>query len=87
MIRPILPLSPGHLSLILASGMLDGVITLDDGRRVLMRGVSSKTRYTISDKTESRGGVAIRAETTGEKPILKIRVMDEQGNITEYIDA
>lgn len=87
MIRPIVPLSPGHLSLILASGMLDGAITLDDGRRVLIRGISSKKLYTMSDTVEARGGLQVKATTTGEHPILKIRVMDEEGTITEYTDA
>lgn len=86
MINPILPLSPGHLALILASGMLDGVLGLDNGQRVLVKGVSTKSEYTISEKTEARGGQEVQAKVTGEHPVLKLRVLDQHGNITEYID-
>lgn len=86
---PILPLSPGHLGLALASGLLDGRLTLASGRQAVVRGVSSKEEYEIeTDATRENGRDGAKHTTTttrwGEKAKLVIRVLDQDGNITEY---
>jgi len=83
MLEPILPLSPGHMALILASGLLDGLVELDSGP-VVVKAISSKANYQKSETTEIQGTVTMRAIVTGEKPSLKIRVLDQSGKITEY---
>lgn len=86
---PILPLSPGHLGLALASGMLDGRLTLANGKTVVVRGVSSKEEYDIEADANRENGLHGTKQTTtvtkrGEKAKLVIRVLDQDGNITEY---
>ena len=54
--RPPLPLDRGHLGLILASGILDGVVESPHGPHVV-RGSSKKVEYynkEASDSTEDR---------------------------------
>lgn len=81
--RPVMPLSAGHLALTLASGLLDGRVELDSGV-VVVKAISSKASYQKSETTEIQGTVTMRAIVTGEKPSLKIRVLDQSGKITEY---
>ena len=83
MLEPILPLSTGHLTLCLASVMLDGLVKLDSGP-VVVKAISTKEPYLKSETTELQGAVTIRAIVKGERPKLRIRVLDQSGNITEY---
>lgn len=83
MIEPIMPLSKGHLTLVLASGMLDGKLELESGP-VVVKAVSMKEQYQKSQHSEMRGGITFRAVVTGEKPGLKLRVLDQNGVITEF---
>lgn len=81
--RTILPLSTGHLALTLTSGMLDGRVELATGP-VVVKAISTKEDYRKSEQTEIHGGIKFSAIVTGERPKLKLRVLDQSGKITEY---
>lgn len=83
MIEPIIPLSKGHLALILASGMLDGRVELESGP-VVVKTISAKDEYQKSQSAEIHGGITFRAVVKGERPSLRIRVLDQSGKITEF---
>lgn len=84
--KPVMPLSPGHLGMALASGILDGLIQLESGRQVVVKGVSSKEQFeVVSESSESQeGGTTTRKTVYSERGILKIRTIDEDGVIVEY---
>lgn len=78
----LLPLSPGHTGLALASGALDGRLILADGRPVVIKGVASKSEYEKSSEPGDKKGT--RTAVIGEKSVFKIKVLDESGKITTY---
>jgi hypothetical protein len=82
---PLMPLSPGHLGMVLASGMLDGLITLANGETVVIKGISTKSQYRVSEEiTESDGGTRTRKQVFSEKSELKIRTINSDGILVEY---
>lgn len=81
--RPLLPLSKGHLTLCLASGLLDGLVNLN-GSPVVLRAVSSKQKYVKRTEVEIKNGTRHKITTRGERPSLVLRVLDADGKITEY---
>lgn len=84
MIQPLLPLSTGHTALVLASGLLDGKLRLADGSTVIIKAISSKAEYEKSNKAELKAGITYKAVVTGERPQLRLRVLSQDGTITEY---
>ena len=83
--RPIMPLSSGHMGMVLASGMLDGLITLASGETVCIKGISQKEQYKASeelvdldDKTQQRKTVY------SERAVLKIRTLNQDGHAMTY---
>ncbi len=83
--RPIMPLSSGHMGMVLASGMLDGLITLASGEVVCIKGISQKEQYKASeelvdldDKTQQRKTVY------SERAVLKIRTLNQDGHAMTY---
>lgn len=87
--QPILPLSPGHLGMVLASGLLDGLITLADGRTVVVKGISQKEQYKLSEETseiqtKSGGTKTTKTEVFSERAALKIKTLDAYGTIITY---
>lgn len=88
---PPLPLSQGHLGLVLASGMLDGVVEGPHGPHVV-RGSSSKVKYhnvaaSSSHVTNKETGAVTTKEVWSERMITAIRVVDEDGTIQSFSNA
>lgn len=81
---PIMPLSPGHLGLALASGLLDGSLLLADGRQAVVRGVCDKEEYELSREDKKLGSSTVTTIKLAEKARLVIRVLDQNGNLEEY---
>jgi len=82
---PIMPLSPGHMGMVLSSGMLDGLITLANGETVVIRGIANKSKYKSSEEiTESDGGVRTKKTIYSEKAVLKIRTINQAGVMVDY---
>lgn len=84
MIQSLLPLSHGHMALVLASGMLDGRIVMADGSTVIVKAISGKQQYQKSDAVTMRSGIVYRAVVNGERPMLRLRVLSADGVITEF---
>lgn len=81
-LRPLLPLSDGHLVQAMGTGLLDGPITMADGRRAVLRGFAGKTAYEKSKKPlHSNGPLGDNGSVTvwGERPHLWVRIVDHEG--------
>ncbi len=82
--RPPLPLDKGHLGLILASGMLDGVVEGPHGVHVV-RGSSHKKEYHNKEASKSEEDPETGAVTTkdvfSERMITVIRCVEQDGVI------
>lgn len=88
---PPLPLSQGHLGLVLASGMLDGVVEGPHGPHVV-RGSSSKIKYhnvaaSSSRVTNEETGAVTAKDVYSERMITTIRTVDDDGTIQTYSNA
>lgn len=81
--RPILKLGAGHTALVIASGLLDGLVNLN-GSPCVLRAVSRKERYAKRVDTEIKNGTRHKITVHGERPELTLRVLDQEGRITEY---
>ncbi len=88
--RPPLPLDRGHLGLILASGILDGVVESPHGPHVV-RGSSTKVEYfnrEASDSTEDpETGAVTTRDVYSQKMVTIIRCVTEDGTIYTYSNA
>jgi predicted RNA methylase len=84
---PPLPLDKGHLGLILASGMLDGVVEGPHGVHVV-RGSSHKVEYHNKEASSSEANPETGAVTTkdvfSQRMVTVIRCADESGTIHTY---
>ncbi len=88
--RPPLPLDKGHLGLILASGILDGVVESPFGPHVV-RGSSTKVEYYNREASDSREDPETGAVTTrdvwSQRMVTIIRCVTEDGTIHTYSNA
>jgi hypothetical protein len=88
--RPPLPLDKGHLGLILASGMLDGVVNTPHGPHVV-RGSSTKVEYRNKAASSSTMNPETDAVTTktvfSEKPVTIIRCVTGDGELYSFSNA
>jgi hypothetical protein len=79
---PPLPLSTGHLALLLAAGHLDGVVRPDGEQPHVVRGTASKKTYIASqEEIENKDGSVTLKTVQSEKIILTVRLVEEDGNI------
>jgi predicted RNA methylase len=84
---PPLPLDKGHLGLILASGMLDGVVEGPHGVHVV-RGSSHKVEYhnkeqSSSDENPETGAVTTK-DVYSQRMVTVIRVVEQDGVIQTF---
>jgi hypothetical protein len=88
--RPPLPLDKGHLGLILASGMLDGVVVGPHGPHVV-RGSSMKVEYHNKEASTSEMNPDTGAVTTkdvySQRMVTVIRCVGEDGVIYTHSNA
>ena len=84
---PPLPLDKGHLGLILASGMLDGVVEGPHGVHVV-RGSSHKVEYHNKEASDSTMNPETGAVTTkdvfSQRMVTIIRVVEQDGKIRTF---
>ena len=86
-LSPPLPLDKGHLGLILASGMLDGIVEGPNGPHVV-RGSSHKVEYhnkeqSTSEENPETGAVTTR-EVFSQRMVTVIRVVEQNGVIISF---
>jgi Uncharacterised methyltransferase family (DUF6094) len=88
--RPPLPLDRGHLGLILASGILDGVVESPHGPHVV-RGSSTKVEYynrEASDSTEDpETGAVTTRDVYSQKMVTIIRCVTADGTLHTFSNA
>ena len=74
--RPLMPLRRGHLAMLVAAGFLDNLVLEGDGRRILVKGRTSKEMEMVEDSPEK--------EVHREKLITTVVALDlEVGEITD----
>lgn len=86
--RPPLPLNKGHRALLLASGMLDGVVEPEDEEPHVVRGSTTKVEY-VSSRTESVDegtGVVTKKTVISQRPVLTVRAVTQDGVIMTLSD-
>lgn len=85
--RPPLPLSPGHLAMLLAGGACDGYIQVGSSERALVKGrCSIAVRRVRQDEVRNQrtGKVANIKEIYRTCHDLTVRVLRESGQIEDY---
>lgn len=86
--RPPLPLGRGHVAIMLAAGMLNGVVHSSAGSHVV-RGTSRKVEY-VSDRVTTEDadtGSVTEKVTHSERIEMSIRAVDQSGVIKTFTDA
>jgi hypothetical protein len=91
--RPVPPKSPpmppteGHIALLLASGLLNGLIKAFDGYAFVVRGVARKVPF-LAEKAKpeinEKTGVVTVKETWLQRPVVEIRAVDDSGEIVTF---
>ena len=85
---PPLPLSIGHIALLLASGHLDGLVQPPGQSQHVVRGTSRKQQF-VSDVTETEedDGSTTQRTTISERIELVVRTVDRNGQIQTFMDT
>jgi hypothetical protein len=84
--RPPLPLNKGHIAMMLASGMLDGVVRDGDDTHVV-RGTTSKIEYMAERSSEEKDDGSVSEKVRfSERICLVIRFAGSNGNIVTLTD-
>jgi predicted RNA methylase len=86
---PPLPLHKGHVALLLASGMLDGLIEPEDGNVHVVRGTARKVGY-LSEKSRTEdpdSGAVTEKEVWSQKIVLTVRAVGPDGDIRTFEDG
>lgn len=88
--RPPCDLGAGHIALLLASGLLDGVIYPPDEPPHVVRGTARKVDYQPAPpehKTNEKGTVTAIVEVWSQKILLTVRAIDRTGFILTFEDG
>ena len=74
--RPLMPLRRGHMAMLVAAGFLDNLVLEADGRRILVKGRTTKEMVLVEDTPEK--------ETYREKLSTTVTALDlEDGEVTD----
>ena len=77
--RPLMPLRRGHMAMLVAAGFLDNLVLEGDGRRILVKGRTSKEMVMVEDAPEK--------EVHREKLTTTVVALDLDGGQIEDIAA
>ncbi len=87
--RPPMPLYKGHVALLLASGMLDGVVKPDGEHPHVVRGTARKVDF-LADKSETKNyetGAVTAKEVWSQRIVLTVRTVALDGTIQTFEDG
>jgi hypothetical protein len=87
--RPPLPLAKGHVALLLASGMLDGLVEPDGEPPHVVRGTARKVDY-VSERTQTEDestGATTEKVVWSQKIVLTVRAVGPDGEIKTFEDG
>jgi hypothetical protein len=83
--RPPLPVNKGHLSLLLASGHMDGIVRPPGEPAHVIRGVATKRTYLKEVTEEETPDCATKIRRVfSEQPMLTVRAVDANGNLKTF---
>ena len=74
--RPLCPLGSWHTALALAAGQVNGIVTAADGRRLLVKGSTFKTKVDSVEEQEKSDGSSIIVTTRLDRFVPSIRAYD-----------
>ena len=77
--HPLMPLRRGHMAMLVAAGFLDNLVLEGDGRRILVKGRTSKEMEMVEDSPEK--------EIHREKLVTTVVALDLDGGVIEDIAA
>ncbi|MDE2860908.1 MAG: hypothetical protein OXL35_05380, partial [Chloroflexota bacterium] len=77
--RPLMPLRRGHIAMLVAAGFLNNLVLEGDGRRILVKGRTSKEMELVEDSPEK--------EVHREKLKTTVVALDLDGGVIEDIAA
>ena len=77
--RPLMPLRRGHLAMLVAAGFLDNLVLEGDGRRILVKGRTSKEMVMVEDSPQK--------EVHRERLVTTVVALDLDGGGIEDIAA
>lgn len=82
---PLLPLSQGHIAILLASGHLDGIVVPPGERPHVVRGTARKVSFVVSEETSDTPGGGTKTVTkTSQKIQLIVRAVGQDGEIKTF---
>ena len=77
--HPLMPLRRGHMAMLVAAGFLDNLVLEGDGRRILVKGRTSKKMELVEDSPQK--------EVHREKLVTTVVALDLDGGVIEDIAA
>lgn len=81
--RPPLPLHAGHLALMLAAGVLDGVVGSNGDSHVVKGKVSKNARISVSEEINPETGETVTTSRQLDEYRITIKVLERSGTIRE----
>jgi hypothetical protein len=86
--RPLLPLKAGHLALMLAGGLCDGIIESNDNRFLIKGTLSSAIRrVSTKDQIDTEGSKVAEIDTYRTRYEMNVRCLRSDGHIENYSSA
>ncbi len=86
--RPLLPLKAGHLALVLAGGLCDGIIEANGTRYLIIGTLTSALRkVSTKDQLDDRGVKTAEIDTFRTRYEMSVRCLRNDGTIENYSSA
>ena len=84
--RPVLPLRPGHVAMLLASGLDNLTITLPDGSKARVKGSLVKTRRKVAEETkeDADGEAVATVDRYRDVFDLRVKTLESNGQISNF---
>lgn len=82
--RPLCTLGQWHSALALAAGQVSGIVTAKDGRKLLIKGSTHKTKVVTVDEEEDAKGNTVTTTTALDRFVPSIRAVNLTENSPEY---
>lgn len=85
--RPLCALGKWHAALALAAGQVSGIVTSTDGRRLLIKGSTYKTKVTTTEEQVKDDGSVLYVTTSLDRFVPSIRAIDLTVNTAGFGDV
>lgn len=81
--RPPLPVTKGHLAMLLASGHMDGLVSPPGEMPHVIRGTATKKQYLKEESIEEKDDCTTQKQVYAEKVLLTIRALTHDARIVD----